>query len=823
MTVVAEIDCECAHCGLPVAADDVDSSAVEQFCCGGCRAVWTSLHSCGLEQYYELKAREAAVRDDRRPANVTQRRFAHLERPEFVAKHVRIASDGRLSTELCVDGLHCGACVWLLEALPRLVEGLLSVRVDIGRAVALIEWEQGRVTLGEIARRFDQLGYQLLPMLDPAARENDRAIDRAWLIRLGIAAALTSNSMAVAFALYGGLFATMATPYRVFFQWASVALAIGALVGPGRIYFVNALAAIRTRTPHMDIPVALGLFAATGSGLVNTLRGTGTIYCESATALVFLLLVGRFIQYRQQRKARQDVELITTLVPAIARRRSTDGAIEEVPIEALMRGDLVEVLVGETVPCDGVLVSGVVHFDVAILTGESKPALTNAGESVWAGTRSLDQPATVVVEVSGEATRAGRLLALVADASRRRPPIVELANRMAGWFLLAVLAGSGFTAWWWWHLGSDVAIARAVALLVVTCPCALGLATPLAIASALGKAARAGVLVKGGDVLERLAMPGTIVLDKTGTLTQGRMTVTSSEGDATAFALAGALEQSSCHPIATAISRAFAPRNSTAASTSRVHERAGYGIEGEVDGQAVALGNHAFVTERYGEAPRWAKTFASSAMARAETPVYVGVDGALRGVISVGDPIRSEAQSIVAQVRSLGWNVVMCSGDQLTVARAVGRAVGLGNDEIEAGCDPERKLAFMRDRAHASPVVMVGDGVNDLAAMAAADVGVAVRNGAQSALHVADVCLAAGGLRPLVKLLSGAQRTMRAIRITLAVSIAYNATGGVLAFNGLVNPLVAAVLMPVSSLTVLWLALWLPKFDPVRRAEEVVP
>ncbi|MFO0826821.1 MAG: heavy metal translocating P-type ATPase [Phycisphaerales bacterium] len=807
-------DRDCAHCGLPVPAGLVDAAAPQQFCCAGCRAVWSTLHACGLERYYELAAREA---NEQRPARVTNRRFAHFDRPEFLAKHARTASaDGRLAVETRVDGLHCGACVWLLEALPRIAPGLLSVRIDIGRSAAQIEWDPRRIELGEIARRFDHLGYQLLPVLDPTAIERERVIDRAWLVRIGIAAALASNAMAVAFALYGGLFATMSPSYRAFFQWIAVALAIAALVGPGRIYFTNALMAFRTRVPHMDVPVAVGLLAATTSGLVNTIRGSGTIYCESATALVFLLLVGRFVQYRQQRKAQHDVELITSLVPAIARRRGANGEAAEVPIEALVRGDVVEVTAGETVPCDGTLRDGAARFDVALLTGESVPSLVRAGEPVWAGTRPTDRPVDVIVEVAGGATRAGKLLALVTAAAQRRPPIVELANRIAGWFLLAVLACAAFTAWWWaipGGLGWNAAIERAVAFLVVTCPCALGLATPLAVVGGLGKAARAGVLVKGGDVLERLAKPGTVVLDKTGTITQGRVAVVSVEGDASVLGLAAALERSSAHPIAGAIVTAYCAADAPAATD--VREFAGRGIEGTVDGRLVAIGNVSFIAERCGASPAWASDAVKTAAERGHSPVLVAVDGALAAVVSVGDPIREESSRIVRWLRSLGWNVVMCSGDHPEVARSVGHAVGLTDDEIVGGCSPERKVEFVRDPRHRAPVVMVGDGVNDLAAMAAADVGVAVRDGAQAALHVADVCLAAGGLRPLARLFDGAARTLRAIHVTLAVSVAYNVLGGALAFFGLVNPLVAAILMPVSSLTVLGLALWLPKFDRV--------
>jgi Cu2+-exporting ATPase len=800
----------CTHCGLPVPAGLIVADRAEQFCCTGCHAVHDSLHACGLEKYYELAAKESV--DDARPAQVTHRRFAHLDRPEFLAKHARVVGEGRMSVELRVDGLRCGACMWLLEALPRIVRGLIAVRVDLGRGAVVVDWNPDVVTLGAVARRFDGLGYQLLPLSDPEARQRDRAFDRAWVVRIGVAAVLASNAMAVGFALYGHVLHEMSAGYRLFFQWVSVALAVAALAWPGRIFFVNAWTALRARTPHMDLPVATGLFAATLAGTINTIIGSGWIYCESATALVFLLLVGRFVQYRQQRKARQEVELITSLVPSIARKREKDGATSEVPIDVLVAGDIVEVTAGEIVPCDGALRWGSARFDCSLLTGESRAQTIAEGDPVFAGTRPIDRPIDVIVEKAGAETRAGRLLALVNEASSRRPPIVELADRMSGWFLAAVLAGALVTTLWWWHLGADVAIGRAVAFLVVTCPCALGLATPLAVVAGIGKAARRGVLIKGGDVLERLASRGTIVLDKTGTLTEGRIAVTTCEGDVDALAMAAAVERSSGHPIAKAVVEAFG-RSPETGTASDVVEHMGIGIEGRVDGRRIAVGSERLMRLIGVVMPIWASTSGQRIAERGESPIFVAVDGELQAMIAVGDPIRPEAAVTIGRLREAGWSLAMASGDHPLVARAVGAAVGLRPSEIHGGCTPEMKLAFVRDGHLRAPVVMVGDGVNDLAAMAAADVGVAVRNGAQSALHVADACLAAGGLVPLQRLVAGSRRTMFTIKVNLVVSVAYNLLGGVLAFAGLVNPLVAAILMPVSSLTVVALAVAMPHFE----------
>jgi len=814
----------CAHCTLPVPAAEVRADVTEQFCCHGCRAVYASIHACGLEDYYELREKLASQQELRESepqhVHVSGRGFESFDDAVFLERHAHAVPNGLLAAEVRVDGIRCGACVWLLEAMPRIVDGVSSIRIDAARGTARVVWDPIAVRLSSVARRFDSLGYQLIAFADPAAVERERAAYRAWLVRIGVSGAIASNAMAVAFALYGGLFSEMAPAYRMFFQWLSVALAFVSLAFPGRVFLTNAIASIRTRTPHMDLPVAFGLITAVGAGVVATLRGAGSMYCESASMLVFLLLVGRFVQYGRQRKAREQVELLLAIVPSVARRIDRDGVAREVSIDALTPGDRVEVTAGETCPADGALQSDAAYVDLSHLTGESAPVRVERGDAVYAGSRFITGPLQMSVVVAGAETRAARLLELVREASARRAPVEELANRMAGWFLVGVVMSAAATLLWWWpSIGPEEAIERAIAMLVVTCPCALGLATPLAVVAGLGKGARRGVLVKGGDVLERAAKAGTLVLDKTGTVTEARMKVIRYEGSPEALALASAIEIHSTHPLAFAISRAFEDAQT---DDRRLHENdgamdiretPGLGIEGRVRGRHVRVGSlrmmvvrNVILADRYREI---AAQYAAEGLA----PVLVSLQGRVEAIVGVGDPIRADAAETVSLLKARGWRVMLASGDDAVVAAGVGRAIGLRGSDVAGGLSPEEKLEFVRRADLAHPVVMVGDGVNDLAALAAADVGVAVRNGAQASHHVADVCLAASGIRPLARFLEGARTSMAAIKINLVVSVAYNAFGGVLAFAGLVNPLVAAILMPLSGLTVLVLALKLPSFD----------
>ena len=821
-TVADHVEQCCAHCALPVPAAEVRVGDPLQFCCGGCRAVHGALHECGLEQYYELRDREREVADSAdgvvEPALVTGRGFEYLDDVRFIDGQTSVDAHGVRRAELRIDGLRCGACIWLLEAMPRIVRGVVDVRVDSARGTARIAWEERAIRLSAVARRFDALGYQLQPFGDPDAVKRERAANRAWIVRMGVAGAIASNAMAVAFALYGGILAEMELGFRLFFQWCSVALAVVAVMWPGRIFLTNAIAALRTRTPHMDVPVAFGLVAAVTAGVIATVQGTGSIYCESAAMLVFLLLVGRFVQYGRQRRAREQVELLLAIVPSVARKVVVgDGRerIVEVAMDALEPGDIVEVTAGEASPADGRLLAESAHLDLSHLTGESQPVRVERGGPIYAGSRVLETPIRMEVAVAGGETRAARLLDLVREAGERRAPIVELADRVSAWFLPTIFVLSIVTiAWWWPTLGPDEVMARAVAMLVVTCPCALGLATPLAVVAGIGKGARKGVLVKGGDVLERASRAGTLVLDKTGTVTEGCTRVVRSTGLESALAAAAALEQHSAHPIARAVVEAFGERAmQRVVVASDVREIPGLGIEGRVGKSLVRVGSMRFMRERSAIVGDEIQAYAAECKVAGLAPMFVAVDGRVEAVAGIGDPIRPEARRTVARLQRAGWRVVLASGDDPVVASGVAKTLGIDARDAHGGLSPEEKLEFVKRAEFARPVVMVGDGVNDLAALAAADVGVAVRNGAQASHHVADVCLAARGLRPLERFLSGAHSTMRAIKVNLAVSVAYNAGGAVLAFLGLVNPLVAAILMPLSGLTVLAIALKMPSFE----------
>lgn len=831
----------CTHCGLPVPRGAVVAGSEKQFCCTGCRCVHELLDSCGLDRYYALRD---AVDAAGRQARVSGRDHLEFDDPAFAALHVHDAGDGMRAADLFLEDVHCAACLWLVERLPRVVPGVIESRLDLRRSLLRVVWDPRLTTLSATARALDRMGHTPHPARAASARRARRSEERRQLIRLGVAGACAGNVMLLALALYAGLFASMESGHAALFRWVSMALSAVAVLWPGSVFFRGAVTALRHGAMHLDLPIAVGLGAGLVWGVTATLLGIGESYFDSLSVLVFALLLGRYVQQRQTRWSADAIELLFSLTPTSATLvHGADDPGTSVPIERIAQGDLVLVAAGASVPADGVVEFGASAIDRSLLTGESLPVTVVPGDEVPAGAVNRGAALRVRVRATGEATRIGRLMHLVARAAQERAPIVRLADRMAGWFAIAALGLAGATAALWWHLGATVAIDRAVALLVVTCPCGLGLATPLAVTVAIGRAARSRILIKGGEALERLGRPKrtdsqpTILLDKTGTITTGRFEVIDVVGDADALRLAAIVEQEVDHPIADAIRRAVRTERAPVSVLDR-HAVVGGGVSAMVDGARVVVGSPRFVRRAVASAapPQTSSSIPSSDRAQSTglhpshvdssphhaeltiaangaTPVLVAVDGIIVAAIALADTIRPDAAASVRRLAALGWRVEILSGDHQTVVDRVGAELGLPCDRRHGAATPEAKLEFVRERVRRGSVVMVGDGVNDAAALAAATVGVAVHGGAEASLAAADVHLGTPGLAGVVDLVEGSHRTITSIRTNLGVSLAYNVIAAALCIAGVISPLVAAILMPVSSLSVVALSLRARTFD----------
>ncbi len=789
-------DPECSHCSLPVPSSLVEEGSEHQFCCLGCKTVFGMIHAEGLGAYYDLRSED----DERAPAAVGSSSYQELDDPTFVTQHCQARPDGLMATELYLEGVHCSACLWLVEKSLERVDGVAEARLNFAQARLKVLWRPDQVPLSTIAGQLAKIGYPPHPAR-LGTRDVGKEEERRLLIRLGLAGAVSGNVMLMAFALYGGWVSGMAEEHWTLFRWGSLFASLPAVLYSGWPFYRSAYNGLRNRVLHMDLPISIGVLAGFFSGAYNTVVGKGEVYFDSVCALIFLLLVGRLLQLRQQRRASESSELLYALTPSTARRLGEDGEARRVPLQAIEVGDLIEVRAQETVATDGVVESGRSALDLSLLSGESMPVEVKKHDQVWGGTVNLQDTLVVRVSHAVRDSRVGRIADMVADASRNRAPVVQLADRVAGWFVAIVLLLAMVTFAAWSIIAPEHALDHSVALLIVSCPCALGLATPLAITAAIGKAARRGILARSGAALEALGRlkGGVLYFDKTGTLTHGRMEVVAFVGPEWVRPLVAAAEKGSNHPVGRALTQAF--EGATQPEATDLETVSGGGITATVDGRALIIGSPKFVRSQ----ALLDSSFEAHVQAWSQdalTPVWIAVDGRVVAAAGLADRLRSEAKASVDALGKQGFEVHILSGDHPSVVHSVGRALGIPAQRCHGGQSPEDKLQRVQAAAADKDVVMVGDGVNDAAALAAATVGVAVHGGAETCFAAADVFLQRPGIGTLTALVQGARRTTRTIRNNIIFSLVYNTVGAGLAMTGVLNPLVAAVLMPISSLVV---------------------
>ena len=682
---------------------------------------------------------------------------------------VETCPDGMATARLVVDGLRCGSCVWVTEQVLARTPGVRAATVSYATGRATLRWDPDSTDLATLAGRIAALGYRPRALGEAATPDHD------LMTRAAVAAVATVAIMGTYEALYAGWwFGSMDPAFAALFRWVSLALATPVALWSAAPFFTGAWNGLRHRVLHMDLPIALGITVMYGHGVVATLTADEG-YLDSLVMLVALLLAGRMLEARGRRRAADAATALAASIPRTA-RRSVGDRLETVPVGQLRPGDLIDVGAGEELAADGMVAEGSGQVRMALVTGEAEPVPVEPGSRVMAGTVLLDGALTIRVSAVGEATVVhGMALQLHAAADRALEPTA--ADRIAPWFTAATILAAALTLALGWEAGIAAAVSRTVAVLVVACPCALALSHPLAAAAALGAAARRGLLVRSGAAMLDLATVDVVALDKTGTVTAGELTV--GRADDAALRVAAGLERYSNHPVARAIVGEASARDIALPRGSDVRERAGVGVSGLVDGR------------------RWELRGGGPGEVR-----LVG-EGGDEQLIRLGDAVRSDAAATVGRLKALGLRAVLLTGDHEESARRIGHDVGV--DEVVARLDPAAKAEWIRAaRGRGHHVLFAGDGLNDGPAIAAADVGVAMGTGAASSVLVADGVVSSAGLAPLLAGVRAGRAGAAVVRATQGFSLAYNALAVTAAAAGWVNPLVAAVLMPLSSGLVIW-------------------
>lgn len=797
----------CFHCGAVLTADARHAVRFRdqwrRVCCGGCEAAANLILSQGLERYYEFRTPAP-----RSPGVTTAvREWQAFDREAALMRYTHLRADGTRELSLRIGGLHCAACGWLIENSLSGLAGVCELQFEPVIARAELRYDPRQVNLSVLLGRIHTLGYDPQPLSFNGVGGDGSLQRRELLRRLGVAAFGMMAVMTYATSLYAGAIEGMTPDLEGLLRLVSLVVATPVVLYAAQPFFAGAWRGLRAGVLTMDLPVALSIGLAYVWSVIATLRGSGAVYFDSAVMFTFFLLLGRYIELTLRTRSGMEQDALARLLPQAA-LRMCGSAGERVLPEELRVGERVRVFPGERIPADGVIVSGHSELDESLLTGESAPRPCAAGAPVIAGTLNLSDLLEVRVTRVGQDSTLAAMTRLLGQARAARPRLASSADRVAAWFVAAVLLLSVSAGIWWWQEDPARAFPVALAVLVVTCPCALSLATPAALAAASARLARGGVLVARSRALENLVHADCVVFDKTGTLTAGeprieRMQLLSERADeASCRAIAAALEGHSGHPIA----RAFVGAASTIA-LKEVTLEPSCGLQGRAGAACYRIGHEAYV-----------RAGCSGREAAPEVPlsggeVVLGDGQGLLAAFTLADPLKADARATIAELRCLGLTPVIASGDAEPTVRGIAAQLEIGT--AHAALDSPGKLALLRSCQRAGQrVVMVGDGVNDAPVLAAADVSVALGAGTDLAKVTADLILLGDCLAPLTLAVVTARRTLRVIHQNMAWAVLYNAAAVPLALGGWLEPWMAAVGMSGSSLLVVLNALRLLRAAP---------
>lgn len=795
----------CYHCGLPI-PDDLDLPVVvngeqRQMCCYGCQAVAQSIVDNGLEDYY--RSRDALPESPREAMPAILEQMALYDHADFQKSFVKALGENEREASLLLEGITCSACIWLNEQHIGKLPGVVAVDINYASRRARVRWDESRIKLSEILRAVAAIGYRAYPYDAAKNEEISRNERRSAMWRLWVAGFGMMQVMMYAYPVYIAD-GDMSADIEGLMRWASLILTIPVVFYSSAPFFRNAWRDLKLGRVGMDVPVALGVGLAFAASCWATFIQGGEVYFDSVTMFVFFLLGGRYLEMNARQKALSVTEALTKLLPAFAQKLAgfpDSRETSQVVVADLRVGDHVLVRPGDIIPADGRVVEGVSCANEALLTGESLPVHKQPGDSVTGGSVNAESPLVVRVDQVGQGTRLSAIIDLMERASMEKPRIVEIADRIASYFVAALLVVSVLTALGWYFVEPSRALWITVSVLVVTCPCALALATPIALTVAAGSLARDGLLVTRGHAIETLARATHFVFDKTGTLTTGQMQlhdilVLGARSREECLNLAAALEQASEHPLAVALRHAL-PEGTAVPALDALAE-AGQGMEALIAGKRYRIGRPAYALALSAQS---LPASAESWLASGDTVVLLADDTGPLALFRIGDQVRSEARQLMKDLRQAGREVILLTGDAEPVARRVAKELGI--DIVHAGVTPAGKHEVVsRLQAEGAIVAMVGDGVNDAPVLAQSQVSVAMGGGAQLARTQADFVLLSENLAHLHKGVGRAGFALVVIRQNLWWSFAYNVVALPAAIAGYVTPWMAGIGMSLSSLLV---------------------
>ena len=782
---------QCLHCDLAVPSDRGE----DNFCCSGCSFVYKTIHDSGLENFYAYK--QNLNESLAKPAPEPNKNYGFFDSKEYIDKYVVDKNSSISKTTFFIDGIHCAACVWLLEKLPQVLDKVTSARVNFKDQTLSLEYHAKEIKLSEIAKAISSFGYQASP---PDINKDAHLIKnrRNELLRIGIAGLCAGNTMLLAVSLYQGLYTGIPKDYQNFLQWISFLISIPAVFISARPFFRSAISGLKAKMIHIDLPIAIGIIAGFLISAWNTLTEGSHVYFDSICMLIFLLLIGRWFQNRGIDKARREAELLPSVLPHEVNLVTKTGIVSKY-IDSVKIDDELLVSSNQITPLDGFITKGSGTLSLAFLTGESSPIKVKVGDKVFAGSKLLSGEIQVETKQLGEQTRLGKILKLVTSNHDARPKISQLTDKLSAWFTSIVLTCAAGCFLYWYNISLDAAFQNTLAFLVVACPCALGLSAPTALSVAMARAANKGIFIKGEDIVERLSNTEVLVFDKTGTLTNSEILLK----EINIFDIASkdkilsvikALEKASEHPIALAVQRKLS--NIKDITIDNVTEHPGKGLSGEIDKNTWKLGSYNWLLENRVDTSQISKDSAG------DTKVFLTENNKLAAGLTFQSELKKDAKDYISNLKKLGKEIKILSGDSKDAVNKIAKELEIPEENTLNSVLPEDKMNYIKKLGNTKHA-MLGDGINDAAALAAAYVGIGVRGGVEASLQSADVYVSSGDIKDISLCITGANKTISLIRRNFTISILYNLIGGTLALMGLMHPLVAAVLMPISSLSVI--------------------
>jgi len=784
----------CDHCQLQydeaVLIEDRSEQSPKFFCCKGCQGVYHLLKSEGLDSFYEKLGNQTIAPPQEDGENVEK-----FDLDGFKERYIQETKEGFSQVSLIIEGIHCAACVWLNEKVLHQKEGVIEASINGTNHKAKIIWDPELISLSQIIEAIRAIGYNAHPY-DPRLQEvHANAARREYYGRLLVGIFTTMNIMWLAVAKYAGYFTGMRADIKHILNFAEFSLATPALFYTGWVFYRGAYYGLKHRYVSMDLLVATGASLAYTFSIYAMFTGHGETYFDSVTMIITFVFAGKYLEVLTKKRAVDTLDGMSGSLPTeVTVIRDNEKAL--VPVDGVIVGDIIELRPGEKAVIDGIIQNGEASFDEASLTGESVPRLLNVGKKVLSGSVCLDSVVRYEATQNYRGSMLSKILMLLEESMTKKPRIEQLANAISGYFSVTILsiAFLSFVGWFWTTGVFENALVIAIAVIVIACPCALGLATPVATLVGIGVAAKRGILFKEASFIENMAKASVLLLDKTGTITEGKPTVKEAWiGEKCNINTLLALLESSSHPVSKGVlAYMYAQDGNQKASLLReITVVEAKGVSAKDEGGNVILGGSARLLEENGIRVKMPEG----------THYFMVQNGEIVAKFVLEDLPKANAKDILARLQSSGIRTVMLTGDNEIAALKVAASVGIS--EVHHSLFPQDKAQIV-EKFHNEGlyVVMVGDGINDTLALSRADVAIAMGSGADVAVNASDVVLLGGTLQSLEEAFKISKRTYRTIRQNIGFSLMYNVITIPLAVGGYVIPLIAALSMSLSSLVV---------------------